>query len=67
MALAPLGGEYSREAHFAQMIALLGPPPQEVLRRVDKGVYSDLYTTNGMHDPLGAHLGTFTNRGSSRR
>lgn len=30
-------GEYNGQAHFAEMIALLGPPPKELLRREIEG------------------------------
>jgi serine/threonine-protein kinase SRPK3 len=52
--LGPESDEYSREAHFAQMIGLLGPPPQELLNRADGAVYSGLYTTQGMQDSASA-------------
>lgn len=48
--LGPESDKYSREAHFAQMISLLGPPPQELLDRADSAVLSSLYTTQGMYD-----------------
>lgn len=52
--LGPGSNKYSREAHFAQMIGLLGPPPQELLDRANKAVHSDLYTAPGMHDSASA-------------
>lgn len=39
--------QYSRPAHFAQMIRLLGPPPAELLQRANKEVYGDLYFEQG--------------------
>ncbi|KAL2044438.1 hypothetical protein N7G274_003143 [Stereocaulon virgatum] len=45
--IGPESDVYSREAHFAQMIGLLGPPPRELLDRADSAVHSDLYTTQG--------------------
>ncbi|KAL8699653.1 MAG: hypothetical protein Q9201_005882 [Fulgogasparrea decipioides] len=45
--LGPESDKYSREAHFAQMISLLGPPPQELLDRADSAILSNLYTTQG--------------------
>ncbi|KAL8972125.1 MAG: hypothetical protein Q9197_002927 [Variospora fuerteventurae] len=45
--LRPEGDRYSREAHFAQMIGLLGPPPQELLDRADNATLSSLYTVEG--------------------
>ena len=48
--LGPESDEHSREAHFAQMISLLGPPPQELLDRADSAILSTLYTTQGMYN-----------------
>lgn len=48
--LRPEGDRYSREAHFAQMIGLLGPPPQELLDRADSAMLSSLYTAEGVYD-----------------
>ncbi|KAI9669210.1 MAG: hypothetical protein M1817_004705 [Caeruleum heppii] len=45
--VGPGNDKYSREAHFAQMIGLLGPPPQQLLRRADHGILSSLYTAQG--------------------
>lgn len=45
--LSPESDRYSREAHFAQMVALIGPPPQALLDRADSVTYSSLYTTQG--------------------
>lgn len=38
---------YSREAHLAQMIRLLGPPPLQLLNRASKSVYSELFSDQG--------------------
>ncbi|KAL9103145.1 MAG: hypothetical protein Q9163_001789 [Psora crenata] len=45
--IGPESERYSREAHFAQMISLLGPPPQELLDRADSTVHSSLYNAQG--------------------
>ncbi|KAI9757793.1 MAG: hypothetical protein M4579_003329 [Chaenotheca gracillima] len=45
--LGPGSDEYSREVHFAQMIGLLGPPPQKLLDRADRAALSSLYTAQG--------------------
>jgi hypothetical protein len=42
--------EYSQEAHFAQMIGLLGPPPKELLDRTDREAYSKFYTSKGINN-----------------
>ncbi|KAL8745942.1 MAG: hypothetical protein Q9190_001969 [Brigantiaea leucoxantha] len=46
--LGPESDRYSREAHFAQMIGLLGPPPQELLDRADSATLSSFYTAEGV-------------------
>ena len=48
--LGPESDRYSREAHFAQMIGLLGPPPQELLDRADRATLSSLYAAEGVYD-----------------
>jgi serine/threonine-protein kinase SRPK3 len=40
--------KYSREAHLAQMIRLLGPPPPQLLQRVNKDVHAQLFSDQGM-------------------
>ncbi|OOF96593.1 hypothetical protein ASPCADRAFT_206767 [Aspergillus carbonarius ITEM 5010] len=45
--LDPTSNTYSRAIHIAQMIRLLGPPPQQLLERADKGVYSQLFSNQG--------------------
>jgi serine/threonine protein kinase len=44
-------GSYSRAAHLAQMIRLLGPPPLQLLERADQTICSDLFSKNGMTFP----------------
>ncbi|KFY38563.1 hypothetical protein V494_04307 [Pseudogymnoascus sp. VKM F-4513 (FW-928)] len=39
--------KYSRPTHFAQMVRLLGPPPEELLGRANRGVHDDLYSEQG--------------------
>ncbi|PYH35152.1 kinase domain protein [Aspergillus neoniger CBS 115656] len=38
---------YSREAHIAQMIRLLGPPPSQFLNKCDPHIRSDLFSPQG--------------------
>jgi serine/threonine-protein kinase SRPK3 len=49
--IGPGRTEYSEEAHFAQMIGLLGPPPKELLDRADAEAYSKFYTAEGITNP----------------
>ncbi|PWY87843.1 kinase domain protein [Aspergillus sclerotioniger CBS 115572] len=46
--LDPTSNTYSRTTHIAQMIRLLGPPPQQLLERADEGVCSQLFSSRGM-------------------
>ncbi|KAE8354952.1 kinase domain protein [Aspergillus coremiiformis] len=43
----PRTNEYSREAHLAQMIRLLGPPPSQLLEKVNTTVFSELFSVQG--------------------
>ncbi|KZF23939.1 kinase-like protein [Xylona heveae TC161] len=57
--------EYSQVTHFTQMIALLGPPPQSLLDRADKDIYSKLYSEDGCfiyQDLVPSTEYTFANR-----
>ncbi|GFF33620.1 hypothetical protein IFM58399_03602 [Aspergillus lentulus] len=38
---------YSRAKDIAQMIRLLGLPPLQLLERADKGICSELFSSNG--------------------
>lgn len=40
--------EFSREAHIAQMIRLLGPPPLEFLKKCDPSIRDGLFSAQGM-------------------
>ena len=46
--LAPGSKSYSPGVHFAQMISLLGPPPQALLGRADKDTLSGYFNEDGM-------------------
>lgn len=41
-------GKYSRTAHVAQLHKLLGPLPEALRVRADKGIIAKLYTSDGM-------------------
>ncbi|KAL1884494.1 hypothetical protein Plec18167_002084 [Paecilomyces lecythidis] len=43
----PRSNEYSREAHIAQIIRLLGPPPPTLLEKADSTICSQLFTNQG--------------------
>ncbi|RAK99790.1 kinase-like protein [Aspergillus ibericus CBS 121593] len=45
--LDPTGNTYSRAAHIAQMIRLLGPPSKQLLARADEGVCSRYFSSQG--------------------
>lgn len=40
-------GKYSRTAHVAQLHKLLGPLPEALRVRADKGIIAKLYTSDG--------------------
>ncbi|EAW09766.1 protein kinase domain protein [Aspergillus clavatus NRRL 1] len=46
--LDPGSSTYSRVKHIAQIIRLLGPPPQLLLERADQGICSELFSSHGM-------------------
>ncbi|KAJ5135234.1 kinase domain protein [Penicillium bovifimosum] len=45
--ICPDSALYSREAHIAQMIRLLGPPPPQLLSKCDPGIHDNLFSSQG--------------------
>ncbi|KAJ5542825.1 kinase domain protein [Penicillium sp. DV-2018c] len=45
--ICPDSARYSREAHIAQMIRLLGPPPPQLLSKCDPGIRDSLFSSQG--------------------
>ncbi|CAM1502196.1 Fc.00g041800.m01.CDS01 [Cosmosporella sp. VM-42] len=45
--VAPGTSEFSDRTRFAQMIRLMGPPPQELLSRADPAAYAQFYNEKG--------------------